>query len=127
MQKASSILFENSDGKILLFLRDNKPTIPYPNKWDMLGGGVEENETFEEAITREMKEEIELDLKDFEIFRIYNRPENIETVFYKKLDLDIDKVNLHEGQIIQYFSIDKLLSMDLAFHSNQVIKDFSER
>lgn len=127
MQKASSILLENSEGKILLFLRDNKPTIPHPNKWDLLGGGVEKGETFEEAIIREMQEEMELDLKDFEVFRVYNRPENIETVFHKKLDLDVDKINLHEGQKIQYFSVEELLSMDLAFHGNQIIKDFSSR
>jgi len=31
-------------GKILLILRDNVPTIAYPNKWNLPGGGIEDNE-----------------------------------------------------------------------------------
>jgi len=124
MKKAVGILFENSEGKILFLLRDNKPTIPYPNQWDILGGIVEEGETPEEAIVREMKEEIELDLQDFQVFKEYCWPEKIETVFQKKMDLDIGRVNLHEGQKIQYFSKEELLKMDLAFHDNEIIREF---
>ncbi len=124
MKKAVGILFENSEGNILFLLRDDKPTIPYPNQWDILGGVVEEGETPEEAIVREMREELELDLKDFELFKVFNWPEKIETIFHKKLNLDVDKINLHEGQKIKYFSQEELLSMDLAFHDNQIINEF---
>ena len=125
MKKQSvAILFENKEGKILFLLRDDKPTIKFPNMWDQLGGVVEKNETPKEAIVREMKEEIELDLKDFQLFKVYNWPEKIETVFHKKLSLDVDKINLHEGQKVQYFSKDELLSMNLAFHDNKIMRDF---
>ena len=42
-------------GKFLFFLRDNKPDIPHPNKWDLLGGGMEEGETPQQAVEREIK------------------------------------------------------------------------
>lgn len=124
MKKSVCILFENSEGKILLLLRDNKPSIPYPNKWDILGGIVEVDESPEEAIVREMKEELELDLKDFQIFQIFHWPEKIETVFYKKIDLNTAVTPLHEGQKIQWFSKKELLSMNLAFHDNEIIREF---
>jgi 8-oxo-dGTP diphosphatase len=123
-KRSVCILFENKKGEILFLLRDDKPTIPFPNRWDVLGGVVEDGESPEEAIVREMDEELELKMKDFEIFKVFEWPEKTETVFYKKLDLDLNKVNLHEGQKVEYFSKEKLLATDLAFHDNEIIKEF---
>jgi 8-oxo-dGTP diphosphatase len=124
MKISVSIIIENSNGELLFFLRDNKPTIAYPNQWCLLGGGVEDGESFEETIKREMLEEIELDLKDVEVFKKYTWPERIETVFYTKLDLDIETTPLHEGQQLKFFTKDELLKMDLAFYDNEVMRDF---
>jgi 8-oxo-dGTP diphosphatase len=123
-KQAVAILLENKDGKILFLLRDNKSTIKCPNMWDVLGGVVENIETPEEAIVREMKEELGLNLKKFQLFKVYDWPEKIETVFHKKLSLNVNKTNLNEGQKIRYFSKDELLSMNLAFHDNRIIRDF---
>lgn len=124
MKKSVCILFENNEGKILLLLRDNKPSIPYPNQWDILGGVVENGETAKMAIEREMKEELELNLRDFKVFKIFYWPDKTETVFYKKLNLDVDQVKLHEGQKIKYFSKEELLAMNLAFHDDDIIREF---
>lgn len=126
MDRAVGIIFEDFKSEYLFLLRDNKNTIPFPNQWDMLGGAVESDESFEEAITREMKEELELDLKGFELFKVYNWPDRDEAIFYKKINLDIDSINLHEGQKLKYFSKDELLKIDLAFQFNQVMRDFFE-
>ena len=37
---AQALLFDR-DGKLLIYLRDDKPTIPFPNHWDLFGGHVE--------------------------------------------------------------------------------------
>ena len=58
----------NENKQILLFLRDNIPDIPYPNMWDVPGGHVEKFESPEQCIVREMKEEMNLILDDFELF-----------------------------------------------------------
>ena len=122
--KGSGIIIENSKQEILLFLRDNKKTIPYPGQWDILGGTVEKDESFEQAIKRELMEEIELDLKDFELFKIYKWPNSKEAVFYAKLDIDINKINLHEGQKLKYFTKKELLAENLAFYGNKIVRDF---
>ncbi len=82
-RRGCSIIFMNSNEKILLFLRDNKPDIPYPDMWDIPGGHVEHNETPKQCIIREMKEEINIDLKDFHGFRVYGFRDRIEYVFWK--------------------------------------------
>lgn len=51
----------NNEGKVLLTLRGAKAKNER-GKWEIPGGGVEFNETFEQAITREMKEELGIDI-----------------------------------------------------------------
>ncbi len=45
MKEIAAIILENDKGEFLLYLRDNKPGIPFPNHWDLIGGHVEEGET----------------------------------------------------------------------------------
>ena len=52
------------DGRILTILRDDKPTIPYPNMWDLPGGGREGNETPFECVAREVYEELGIHLDE---------------------------------------------------------------
>ena len=89
----ASIIFINDKQHILLFLRDDKRGIPYPNMWDVPGGHVEENETPKECIIREMKEEMDLKLKDFQLFCKKEFDDRIEYTFWKKQNLDINKKN----------------------------------
>ena len=48
------LIIENAEGRVLLQLRDDKRTIPYPNCWGTFGGQVEDGETPEHAIVREV-------------------------------------------------------------------------
>jgi 8-oxo-dGTP diphosphatase len=120
---AGIILMNNKD-HILLILRDNIPTIPYPNMWDLPGGHLEEGETPEQAIRREMIEELELDLGEISLFREYHHEAFDEYVFVKKIDLDPATIPLHEGQRIAYFSQDEVLQLPLAYSYRLVLKDF---
>ena len=40
-----SLILENAKGEVLMQLRDNKPSIPYPNCLGTFGGQIEEGET----------------------------------------------------------------------------------
>lgn len=50
--------------RILTILRDDKPTIPWPNLWDLPGGGREGNESPFECATREVYEELGIHLDE---------------------------------------------------------------
>jgi 8-oxo-dGTP diphosphatase len=126
--KGTSIIFYNNNNEILLFLRDDKPTIPFPNKWDILGGHVED-ETVTECIKREMLEEISIDIGEPNLFDVYDFEDRIETTFYKKQELDIEKTALNEGQCLKWFGINEIQKMskdDFAFNFKEVLTKFIE-
>lgn len=49
--------------ELVTLLRDNKPTIPWPNYWDFPGGGCEGGENAVQCTLRETREEVGLDIK----------------------------------------------------------------
>lgn len=71
-----------------IILRDNKILLIHRKKngeeyWVFPGGGVEDTETIEEGIVREVKEETSLDvLKQTLIFNAYNESSNKEEPFF---------------------------------------------
>ena len=52
------------DGQILTILRDDKPTIPWPNLWELPGGGREGDESPFECAAREVFEELGIHLTE---------------------------------------------------------------
>ena len=56
-----------SDDKLLTILRDNISSIPWPNMWELPGGGREDEETPFECVQREVFEELGLKLEEADI------------------------------------------------------------
>ena len=55
------------DDRILTILRDDISTIPWPNMWELPGGGREGEETPFECVQREVFEELGLKLEEADI------------------------------------------------------------
>ncbi|MEZ7630804.1 NUDIX hydrolase [Streptococcus sp. 27098_8_75] len=55
------------DNKLLTILRDDIPIIPWPNMWELPGGGREGEETPFECVQREVFEELGLKLEEEDI------------------------------------------------------------
>jgi len=69
-RRASILILYNQDKEILLQHRTKDA--PYlPNFWGFFGGGIEKDETPEEAVIREIKEELSLDIKAPFFFNSY--------------------------------------------------------
>lgn len=100
-------------GKILLILRDDKPDIPYPNYWAPLGGNSKGNELPEETLKRELKEEGNLDIKNFTYLGDMQLDAHLFLVrITDEMRSKINKGN--EGQKLEYFEFDELFKIHLA-------------
>ena len=76
----AALLVEQS---ILVILRDNKPDIPWPNTWELPGGGREGDETYEEGTLREIKEEFGINVKIVKkLYEEYSEKFNQTTIYY---------------------------------------------
>lgn len=126
-RKGCSILFVNERHQVLLFLRDEKPGIPYRNTWDVPGGHVEAGETPEQCIVREMKEEMGMDLDGIHLFSIREFDDRIEYTFWKKADLKVEDIQLTEGQCLKWFTEEEAQATPLAYGFNEIVADFFKK
>jgi 8-oxo-dGTP pyrophosphatase MutT (NUDIX family) len=64
-----SALIFSKDGKLFQGMKDSRKGGVYSNLncWHIPGGGVEERETKEEALIREIKEELDIDISGYKI------------------------------------------------------------
>lgn len=101
-------LLLTADGDIILQHRDDNPCIQWPNTWSLFGGGVEGDETYEEALARELQEELELDLHQhpFSFYKTFLQRKSIESAVSGDVDchifivknVDPKSLVVHEGQ-----------------------------
>jgi len=129
MKKIAAIILENEKGEFLLYLRDNKPGIPFPAYWDLIGGHVEEGETPEEALVREVKEELDIDLKEYTFYKKYecltgDAYENIKYIYTGKINLPIEEITLLEGVRPQYFSREEIPKVKFANILKTIVMEY---
>lgn len=65
---ANGVFIKNKKGEILLVKRKNNPNKSF---WDTPGGFIEFQETFEQSVRREIKEELGITLRSFQYFGSY--------------------------------------------------------
>ena len=108
---AKAILLER--GNLVLQLRDNIPNIETPGMWSLFGGVIKKNEDPQEAMLREIEEELCIKVKDIHFLWdcIYCR-EDGKQVLHKIYEADITslwgKQQLMEGQATDSFNYDQL-------------------
>ena len=107
------------DDRILTILRDDKSDIPFPNTWELPGGGREGDETPFECAAREVYEELGIHLTEDCLLcrKVYPSMlyEGKESVFLvgKLAQEQFDKIVFgDEGQSYKLMSIDEFLDSD---------------
>jgi len=61
---ASALIF-SKDGKLLMGKKDPAKGGVYSDSWHIPGGGLDEGETLEQAVEREVKEEVGIDISPY--------------------------------------------------------------
>lgn len=63
----------SKDGKLLMGEKPPGEVVVYPDCWHIPGGGVEEGETLDQALKREIKEETGLDISKLTVTLVDNK------------------------------------------------------
>lgn len=124
------IILVNTEAEALLQLRSNHERL-YPNCWTLPGGKVEEGESPEQAIIREVKEELGLNLCDYVLFKtiVENAPDEImeRRIYWGNISERAENLELGEGVALKYFSSKNIPRLEIGFDLKPVILDFLRR
>jgi ADP-ribose pyrophosphatase YjhB (NUDIX family) len=110
IKRVAKVILYNKENQVLLQLRDNNPKMAYPNVWTLFGGRIEQDETAEVAVKRELKEEIQ-GLKINNLRKLFTKGRDQDgtqvedNIFCAEVESDITSLKLlDEGQDMKYFS-----------------------
>ncbi len=110
--------------KVFVAKRSEKMTLPL--KWEFPGGKINENETDQECIVRELQEELNIKVKIID--KLKNHYHNYGDI---RINLIPFVVNYYEGEIILlehseagWFSEKELLELDWASADIPILHDF---
>jgi len=97
------------DGRWLIQLRDENPTTVAPGCWGLFGGHLEPGETPEQALRRELLEEISWQPPDLELVMVHPIHRRTAHVFRGELSVPLEQLQLLEGQDLGLVSPEDLL------------------
>lgn len=113
MKIRGSVIILEKEGKFLLQLRDNNSKTMNPNKWGLFGGHIKKEETPIKAIIREIKEELDLELKKELIEKVkeFISEEHEAFIFKTLLEKNLSEIKLNEGQDMRLFSLEEIYKL----------------
>lgn len=129
---AGVFFYDRARRRVLFYRRDNTPSIPFPDHVDILGGHVEDGETAEQAVVREMAEELD-DLRSGKpyalnghlFFTISTDPIGVvDYLFCKAVDFELGDLRLKEGQTLLWLTEDEAARTPFAFGYNGLVAEF---
>lgn len=117
MVHAVKALIYRRDGQMLLQQRDDTPDLPFPGHWTFFGGQVEPGESLQEALERELIEELGCVPGRIgeELFQWAWRGRGAAQNHCFPVSCDIDDTifSLGEGQAMGWFRVDELIRLRL--------------
>lgn len=100
---AIAILYQGD--QFLLQLRDDIPTIAWPGHWAFFGGHLDPGESPDDAVYRELREEIGYDAPQLELFERVEDDTVVRHVYHGPLVVPVDGLVLSEGLDLGLWSV----------------------
>jgi 8-oxo-dGTP pyrophosphatase MutT (NUDIX family) len=114
---AAAAIIVLDDGRYLMQLRDDKPGIFYPDHWGLFGGAIDEGEDGEQALRRELREELDHEADavsyftrmDFAFESLGAKPSVRLFYVVEMMASDMGRLKLGEGRQMSALSPDEIL------------------
>ena len=110
---AIALFYDSSNKKLLL---QNRASIPKKEPlWGFFGGSIKENETKEDALLREIKEELNLKLDIDDVVYLGFSPflDGGDHIFLVPWSSKYEHFEVLEGDYAEFFTINQMKSLDV--------------
>ncbi len=97
----------------------------FPGLWETIGGGIEENETPEDCITREIKEELNGEIATMQEYKDWHVNQRIIKLFIITL-ISEPIPNQNDFDDWGWFSIEELKNLDFAIDCKERILSYDQ-
>ena len=127
--KVSMGIILDSEGKILIAQRNLQKN--FGGMWEFPGGKQEVGESPEDALIRELKEELSIDVEVLQSFSPYDyRDESIEVSFYPiQCKIVGGKIVNNEHEEVKFISLEEIDNFEFAppdYETVDLVKDYFE-
>ena len=116
------IPFKIRQGKILVYLQKRSKDAPrLPDYFGFFGGGIEGNETSEEALRREIKEELDFTPIKYDFLGNYEFSD-VMYAYILEVDDDFEKgIKILEGEYGKFFSKENVLNEPKLIETDKLV------
>ena len=138
---SAGVILVDPQGRVLMQLRDAKPSIMFPNHWGLTGGAGHPGETPEETARREVVEETGLTLGKLQPFRAYYFQETKAGggakagapkltadyelyLFHAPCSTPVEEMVCGEGRELRFFDPSDFAALDIAYNHRDVLAEF---
>ena len=119
---ASAIITRKLDNKVFVTKRSRHKKFS-PSKWETVGGNIEQGETAEQGLIREVKEELGVRIKSFKPFGNYHWEDRTFYTFIVEMDGE-PQPNKDDFDDWGWFSKEEIIKMDFAINCKDKILDY---